>query len=67
MELKVNINNEALTKLIELAARNKRSIPREAEVIILKSFGLWSEKDPSHLEVINVSISEDSNPPFQQP
>jgi|FaiFalDrversion2_1042247.scaffolds.fasta_scaffold01845_2 hypothetical protein len=41
MRLKVELNEEAVRRLIELAARERRTVPLQAEVIILERLGLW--------------------------
>lgn len=56
MQIKIELNGEVLQRLIKVSVSNKRSIPREIEVIILKSFGLWSEKEPSHLEITKTEL-----------
>lgn len=46
IKIEIKAGSEAYSKLVELAAKNRRSIPREAEVILLRALGYWDEELP---------------------
>jgi hypothetical protein len=41
MRLRIELNEEAVRRLLRLAARERRSLPLQAEVILLEHLGLW--------------------------
>lgn len=43
MKIKIELNDEAARRLIELAVKERRSVFLQAEVLLLEALGLWPE------------------------
>jgi len=46
MRIKIELNEEASKRLLELAVQQRRSVPFQAEVLLLTALGLWPEVQP---------------------
>ena len=55
--LKICVKDEAALKLFELSTKNKRTLDKEAEVIILRALGLWEETLPPN----NIKLDKEEN------
>ena len=57
MQMKVEVPPSAIEILSTLAIKNRRSIPREIEVIMLRALGLWEETLPPN----NIKLDKEVN------
>ena len=45
MRIRIDLSEEATKRLIRLAAKERRSVPLQAEVILLERLGLWPPEE----------------------
>ena len=45
MRIRIDLSEEATKRLIRLAAKERRSVPLQAEVILLEPLGLWPPEE----------------------